>query len=662
MKIIISYLFLLPLNIVNSYYYCNKIKQPSKLKPFISKQLKMMNDHYKEKQILRNKDLYMDENYNHLLNSIQKHETDSLYFTPRLDVVISEHKEMKKATYVGTGTEVEGGVDVESEEINGINLFRYRKTNIQPFITNQITDIAYKNNVNTVFLKEPVNSYPSIFSIFENLGGSIGYYIFFFIGLSVISNLLRSVSNSNNPFMSNNMKPLNKVDLINANITLNSFAGSDEILEECMEVVSYIRDSSIYKNIGAEVPKGILLEGPPGTGKTLLAKAIAAETNANFVSIAASEFVELYVGMGASKIRNLFKLARENKPCIIFIDEIDAVGKKRGNGMNGGNDEREQTLNQLLAEMDGFNNNKDILVIAATNRRDILDSALIRPGRFDRIIRVPLPDRISREAILQSYVEKMKIDTNISISLLSDLTSGFSGAQIKNLLNEAAINAVRNQQEYITQENILDGLDKMLVGIVKKTEKRDKETIRRVAIHEIGHTLLAATFKEYFDIKKVSIKSTYEGAGGYTIFSEYQNITDSGLYTKDLLFKRLIITYGGKAAEKLYYGEDLVSVGAIQDLKQANQLAQQIIGNYGMGKKLETFYNDNVENGMQLYGNNKYSELTKEVFDAETLKILNDAYEKAYQILDKNKEKMDKLVAILIKEKVLLGADIYKQL
>jgi len=467
-------------------------------------------------------------------------------------------------------------------------------------------------------------------------------------------------------FQNNKAIDADKINMVKANISLNSFAGSPEIFEECTEVVSYLKNSTIYKSAGAEIPRGILLEGPPGTGKTLLAKAIASEADANFISIAASEFVELFVGMGASKVRALFKRARDNKPCILFIDEIDAVGRQRGAGINMANDEREQTLNQLLAEMDGFADNEGILIIAATNRKDVLDAALLRPGRFDRIITVALPDRESRKEIFKVHSKNKFLSPSINFELVSELTNGFSGAQIKNLLNEAAIFASRRGETVIQELDLLNAVDKLVVGLSKKIDNRSEESKRRVAIHEIGHAILVAIFSEYFDLKKVTMQSTYNGAGGYTLFNEYENITDSGLYTKDLLKKRLLIGMGGKAAENIFYGEDFVSVGAVQDLKQTNSLAQQMIGNYGMGKRLEAFYNENIDNGRtpflgrSLGGGDKYSEKTKEILDKESLDLVNNAYNDAKMILLENKEKMNILVDELMKNYTLYGKDVKK--
>lgn len=578
--------------------------------------------------------------YKSLVKKIEDHSVSKIYFSKSLNNVISTDDDL------------------------------YSVTTITPLITNDLVDVSIKNDVDTVFFEVPPQN--SIQTLSGNILGFIESTFLPFILLTFFISFIRSFfvrNQMNTPFPGGFMNNNNAVNsdkevLKNLNISLSSFAGSTEIFEECTEVVSYLKNSTYYEKAGAEIPKGILLEGPPGTGKTLLAKAIASEANANFISTSASEFVEVFVGVGALKIRNLFKNARNNLPCIIFIDEIDSVGRQRGTGINMGNDEREQTLNQLLAEMDGFVNNNGILVIAATNRKDVLDSALLRPGRFDRIITVPLPDRNSRKDIILVHSKNKVLDSSINLDLIAELTSGFSGAQIKNLLNEAAIYAARDSRSIINEVDILSALDKLVVGLVRKIDNRSIDSIKRVATHEIGHALLCKIFNEYFDLKKVSIQSTYNGAGGYTLFSEYQNITDSGLYTKDLLKKRLIISMGGKAAEYLYYGEDFVSVGAVQDLKQANSIAQQMIGNYGMGNKLEVFYNENIDNarnpflGRTLGSGAKYSEKTKELLDKESLELVIEAYDKAKYILSEHREKMDLLINKLIEKSILYGHDL----
>jgi cell division protease FtsH len=451
---------------------------------------------------------------------------------------------------------------------------------------------------------------------------------------------------------------------VKPNVSLASWAGSPEVIEECKEVISYIEKKELFKEIGAEMPKGILLEGPPGTGKTLLAKAIATETNSTFISMSGSEFVELFVGMGASRVRDLFDSARENRPCIIFIDEIDAVGRQRGAGINMANDEREQTLNQLLYEMDGFNDNEDIVVLAATNRRDVLDQALLRPGRFDRIISVPVPDKFSREKILDFYIKDKKTDKEFDIKAIAELTDGFSGAQLKNLINEAAILSARNNQTMIQEKYVFESFEKLIVGLIRNNADVQPATKERVAIHESGHALLSIIFNNYFDFQKASVQPTYNGAGGYTIFTEKPEIKEGGLYTKDILRKRLIVTLGGKAAESIYYGDDFVSLGANEDLRQANKLAQRMIGNFGMGDKLEVFFNDNVGDesnpflGRSLGVGDKYSQYTKYVMDKESLELVNSAYKDAKYILTQNYDKLIEFSELLVNNTVVMNSDL----
>jgi len=614
--------------------------------------LKMLSNDYTftAQQALKYRNILSENTYNSLISKIKNHDIKQIFITNKLDAIISESKDSE-----------------------GETLTDYSITKINPVVAKTIVDESNRNDIETYFLEEPPIGQGQL--LLNGVFGFLDGYVFPFLFLSFIVSLFRNNGNGMNsngslpgmPGFQNN-KPIDadKINMVKANISLNSFAGSPEIFEECTEVVSYLKNSTIYKSAGAEIPRGILLEGPPGTGKTLLAKAIASEADANFISIAASEFVELFVGMGASKVRALFKRARDNKPCILFIDEIDAVGRQRGAGINMANDEREQTLNQLLAEMDGFADNEGILIIAATNRKDVLDAALLRPGRFDRIITVALPDRESRKEIFKVHSKNKFLSPSINFELVSELTNGFSGAQIKNLLNEAAIFASRRGETVIQELDLLNAVDKLVVGLSKKIDNRSLESKRRVAIHEIGHAILVSIFNEYFDLKKVTMQSTYNGAGGYTLFNEYENITDSGLYTKDLLKKRLVIGMGGKAAENIFYGEDFVSVGAVQDLKQTNSLAQQMIGNYGMGKRLEAFYNENIDNGRtpflgrSLGGGDKYSEKTKEIVDKESLDLVNNAYNDAKMILLENKEKMNILIDELLKNQTLYGKDVKK--
>jgi cell division protease FtsH len=583
--------------------------------------------------------------YNKLVENIENNKVDDIYFS----------EDLRK---IYTKTEND-----ENEAISTITISN-------PTLSSKIIDLTDKKNINTIVIEQQ----PNIFTQLIGTAGNI--FDFFFIGyiiLFVFQLFFRSRNfSSNGPMpgpMPSGLFGSNRLNenkekikqLKDNNITLSSWAGSPEIFQECTEIVSYLKNGTIYKNAGAEIPKGILLEGPPGTGKTLIAKAIATEAEASFFSVSASEFVELFVGLGAQKVRNLFNEARQNKPAIIFIDEIDSVGRQRGAGINMGNDEREQTLNQLLAEMDGFSPNDGVLVIAATNRKDVLDAALLRPGRFDRIVNIPLPDRSSRKEILKVHMKNKNMEQNINLDFISEITAGFSGAQLKNLLNEAAINAARMQNTIISQKNIEDALEKIIVGLIKKIDNRSDDAKKRVAIHEIGHAILAAHFSEYFELQKVTIQSTYNGAGGYTIFNEYPEISESGLYTKDLLKKRLIVALGGKAAEYVYYGENFVSLGAVQDLKQANSIAQRMIGNYGMGEDLEVFYNENIDSdrnpfvGRNIGMGDKYSEKTKELSDSESLDLVNNAYKEAINLILEKKEKMNILIDLLLNSTTLSG-------
>jgi cell division protease FtsH len=548
------------------------------------------------------------------------------------------------------------------------NLETSHITHINPIVLPSIIDKTVDSGIDVIFPKA---------TLITELLNDAGFFFsnilipFLLINL-IIRSLQRFIPNTNmkpngkNQNFNQNFNPFGqqvndfKFDANKYNISLSSWVGSPEVFEECFEVISYMSNNTEYKEIGAELPKGILLEGPPGTGKTLLAKAIASETNSTFFSVSGSEFIELFVGMGAVRIRNLFEEARKTKPSIIFIDEIDTIGKQRGGTNTMGNDEREQTLNQLLAEMDGFADNDQLLIIAATNRKDILDKALIRPGRFDRVIRVSLPDKTSRKQIIKFYLDKTKTSGDINLDIMADLTDGFSGADIKNLLNEASILAVRNKKKTVTSDDITNALEKLTVGLIRNIDTRTDAAKMRVALHEVGHAFLTMRYPEYFDLNKVSIKATYNGAGGYTLFNEKSDITDGGLYTKDILFKRLVIMMGGKAAEHIFYGDNNVSLGATQDLKQANELARKMIGIFGMGDNLKVFYNKNVDEGVNpfLSGSNElYSESTKTEMDIESINLVKLAYIEAIKILEENKDKINLIAKELMEKQILFNSD-----
>ena len=414
-----------------------------------------------------------------------------------------------------------------------------------PETTDLIIDKLTHSNVNFDVFVPPINPLSNIPFGFQLI---FGYIVF-----SFIVNFLRAramgldmSSLGSNPMDRLSPKPkLSEVEKVN--ITFADVAGCDEAKNELVEVVDFLKNPDKYVNAGAKIPKGILLEGEPGTGKTLLARAVAGEAGVNFISASGSEFIEMFVGVGAARVRKLFDTAKEKSPCVIFIDEIDAIGRQRGAGFNSGNDEREQTLNQILTNMDGFEKTTGVIVVAATNRADILDSALVRPGRFDRKVNVPLPDTIGREAISLVHFRNKNVAKNVSLKEVATLTSGFSGADIANLANEAAIYSVRNNLTEITYDNIVDAYEKITIGLPAAVENRDEETIELVAYHEAGHTLLVMLFNDMFDIKRVTVNGNKGGAGGYTLFTpkeKYQSFP-----TKKFLLANLIIALGGRAAE-----------------------------------------------------------------------------------------------------------------
>jgi cell division protease FtsH len=619
-------------------------------------QIKMItdSDYTNDLNLLQNSKYYFTkENYNDVVQDLLNNKLSKIYIDTKLNQIVS----------------------VDNLPKDDLIYNHYHLADINPIVIPNLIEKSTDHLVSTYFVNFIPQSIVNIQNISEQILTLVSYALPIYVFVSFLSIIYKSNSNKglgtsswkqgNNGFNFPNFQK-KETDFVKPNVTLVSWAGSPEVIEECTEIISYIENKEKYKEIGAEMPRGILLEGPPGTGKTLLAKAIASETNSTFISISGSEFVELFVGMGASRVRDLFESARKNRPCIVFIDEIDAVGRQRGAGINMANDEREQTLNQLLYEMDGFNNNEDIVVMAATNRKDILDKALLRPGRFDRIIKVPLPDKNSREKILEVYLNKKKTENQFDISAIAELTDGFSGAELKNLINEAAIMSARNNETVIKEKYIFDSFEKSLVGLIKKDSNSTTPSAHklRVSIHEAGHALLSLKFNEYFDFQKVSIQSTYNGAGGYTIFSEKPEIREGGLYTKDILKKRLIVSMGGKAAESIYYGNEHVSMGAVQDLKQANNLAKRMIGNFGMGDELEVFYNEDVGDesnpflGRTLGMGEKYSSYTRFVMDKESLNLVKEAYLEAKTILSNNYDKLLEMSNLLQEKKILYNKDI----
>ena len=478
--------------------------------------------------------------------------------------------------------------------------------------------------------------------------------------------------------MQNNNKIINND---NIDVRFSDIAGCDESKYELMEVVDFLKDPMRFSVSGAKIPTGILLEGPPGTGKTLLARAVAGEAGVSFISASGSEFIEMFVGVGASRVRKLFEEAQENTPCVIFIDEIDAIGRQRGAGFNSGNDEREQTLNQILTNMDGFSVESGIIVLAATNRADILDSALTRPGRFDRKVIVPLPDKEGRKKIFNVHLRDKKYnEVDIDIDGLSELTSGFSGAEIANLVNEAAIFSVRYNKTLIDQTCMIDAFEKTTIGLPKLVDNRNKDIIRLVAYHEAGHTLIAKLFSDIFDLRKITISANYNGAGGYTLFTPNERY--AGFPTKRYYLAQLMLSLGGRVAELLlfrdnnrennnnYSDDELfdgidnldITTGASNDLKQANEIARTYINLFGFNDSLGLYENGDQGKpflGRDLaMGGDKTSEYAKDKLDREVERLINFAYRKTIDIIETNRAGLDNIAMLLLKKTSIDASDL----
>nr|WP_314449144.1 ATP-dependent zinc metalloprotease FtsH [uncultured Lachnoanaerobaculum sp.] len=433
-------------------------------------------------------------------------------------------------------------------------------------------------------------------------------------------------------------------------IKFSDVAGEDEAKENLTEIVDYLHDPSKYKDIGASMPKGILLVGPPGTGKTMLAKAVAGEANVPFFSMSGSEFVEMFVGMGASKVRDLFKQAKEKAPCIVFIDEIDAIGKKR-DGQIGGNDEREQTLNQLLTEMDGFEGNSGVMILAATNRPDALDPALTRPGRFDRRVPVELPDLKGREEILKVHAKKIKIADDVDFKLIARMASGASGAELANIINEAALRAVRDKRKFVNQSDLEESIEVVIAGYQKKNSILTDAEKWRVSYHEVGHALVAAKQTNSAPVTKITIIPRTSGALGYTMQVDEGN---HYLMTKSELENKIATLTGGRAAEEVVFGD--VSTGASNDIEQATKLARAMITRYGMSKDFDMVALETVTN-RYLGGDTSLaaSAETAAIIDKQVVALVKAQHEKAAQILLENREKLEEISHFLYEKETITG-------
>ena len=435
-------------------------------------------------------------------------------------------------------------------------------------------------------------------------------------------------------------------------IRFRDVAGEDEAKENLSEIVEYLHNPARYKEIGASMPKGILLVGPPGTGKTMLAKAVAGEANVPFFSMSGSEVVEMFVGMGASKVRDLFQQAKEKAPCIVFIDEIDAIGKKR-DGQIGGNDEREQTLNQLLTEMDGFEDNTGVIILAATNRPESLDPALLRPGRFDRRVPVELPDLKGREDILKVHAKKIKVGDNVDYNKVARMASGASGAELANIVNEAALRAVRDNRKFVTQEDMEESIEVVIAGYQKKNAILTDKEKRIVAYHEIGHALVAAKQTNSAPVQKITIVPRTSGALGYTMQVEEGN---HYLMTKEEILNKIATLTGGRAAEEIVFGS--VTTGASNDIEQATKLARAMITRYGMTCDFDMVAME-VQTNQYLGGDSSLtcSTETQTKIDEKVVEVVRSEHEKAAGILMENREKLDDLARYLYEKETITGEE-----
>ena len=501
---------------------------------------------------------------------------------------------------------------------------------------NNLMDTLLDNNVIIEVQNRNAIKYAKAFE------GLILYLTIFLVIIQVLR-----LFTTNNPGFGNNMMMNENLKMIkNIDVTFDDVVGIDNAKLELEEVVQFLKDEERFTKLGAQIPRGIILEGPPGTGKTLLARAVAGESGVPFFSVSGSEFIELFVGTGASRVRELFKNAKENNPCIIFIDEIDAIGRQRSSGM--GNDEREQTLNQLLAEMDGFQGNTGVIVIAATNRADILDSALLRPGRFDRRVYIDNPDYQGRLEILKLYAKNKPLAKNVNLQEIARSTPNFSGASLENLINEAAIFTVRNNATIITNYDIIAALDRITLGAEKKNNNYSLKMKEIIAVHEAGHAIIATYKNNYDKVSRISI-APRGNAGGLTIFTPDEDRISSGLLTREYLESLIQVALGGRVAEEIIFGDDEVTTGASNDLERVSSIARSMIVDYGMSKEIGTF-------GIN---ENEISKSLQNKIDKEILKIVNKSYKQVKKILENNVDNIRNVAKLLIKKETISSEEFY---
>lgn len=535
------------------------------------------------------------------------------------------------------------GPDVYGKMVDGTSFYTYA-----PYDPSMIETLR-KNNVkvNAKPMDTGSSTFWSIFVSWFPMLLLIGVWIFF----------MRQANSGNNKAMSFGKSRARLIENTKK-VTFADVAGADESKQELEEVVDFLKDPKKFSRLGGRIPKGVLLVGPPGTGKTLLAKAVAGEADVPFFSISGSDFVEMFVGVGASRVRDMFSQAKKNAPCLLFIDEIDAVGRHRGAGLGGGNDEREQTLNQLLVEMDGFEENENVILIAATNRPDVLDPALLRPGRFDRQVVVTNPDIKGREEILKVHVKKVPLAKDVDLSVVARGTPGFSGADLANLVNEAALLAARKDKRKVTAEDFDEAKDKVLMGNERKSMAMDEKEKLLTAYHEAGHAICSLNVKETDPIHKATIIPRGRALGMVQQLPE----KDQYSYTRAKMLSRLTILMGGRAAEELKFGYDAVTSGASSDIAGATNLARSMVTEWGMSDILGPIqYTDNSNEvflGRSVTQNKNMSEETARLVDSEIKRLVTDAHEEALKILKTKKKDWEKLAQAMMEYETLTGDEI----
>ena len=487
----------------------------------------------------------------------------------------------------------------------------------------------------------------------NQLAGNIGTFIIILFAVISLGLMIKAIQAGGSQAMSFGKSKAKMLLDSKVKTTFNDVAGIDEEKKELEEIVDFLKNGEKYMKLGAKIPKGVLLVGPPGTGKTLMAKAVAGEASVPFFSISGSDFVEMFVGVGASRVRDLFEQAKKHQPCIIFIDEIDAVGRQRGAGLGGGHDEREQTLNQLLVEMDGFDVNTNIIVIAATNRPDILDNALLRPGRFDRQIYINAPDVKGREQILEVHAKNKKLDKDVDLKVLAKRTPGFTGADLQNLLNESALLAARNGESKISMNDIDRSIDRVIAGVEKRSKVLTDADKELTSYHEVGHALIDKLLPDANELHKVSIIPR-----GMALGVTWTRPKDESVHvSKAKLLAKIAVSLGGRAAEEIVYGKDNVSTGASQDLKNVTDIARKIVTAWGMSDKLGTMaYGKNQENvfmGRDFGHQRDYSEQVAYEIDQEIKRIVDERYELAKQLLSENRDMLEKISKELLDKETI---------